>query len=105
MNKMNRTFNKRLATVASSVCLVALLAACGTALRVGGAPQTSVTRCIDAASHEFKVPAASIVADYGSTPRDGIYNINLKVGPQARNAVCTVTENGEVTGLVFKRPE
>jgi hypothetical protein len=45
------------------------------------------------------------VVDSGTTPRDGVYTINLKVGPQGRSAVCTTDENSAVLGVVYKRPE
>jgi len=86
----------------------ALVSACGSnnAIRVGGAPEVGVRNCINAAARELKLPVStSIAADRGTSPRDGVYAINLKVGPQARSAVCTVDENGAVLGVVFKRPE
>ena len=80
-----------------------LMAACSsTSLRVGGAPEASVKNCVAAAARELRVPPASIVVDSGSTPRDGVYTINLKVGPQARPAVCTTDENSAVLGVVYK---
>lgn len=83
-----------------------LLAACNsTAIRVGGAPEASVKNCVAAAARELRVPPASIAADKGSTPRDGVYTVNLKVGPQGRFAVCTTDENSAVIGVVYKRPE
>jgi len=81
-----------------------LLTACNsTSVRVGGAPEASVKNCVAAAARELKVPAASVVVDSGTTPRDGIYTINLKVGPQARSVVCTTDENSAVLGVVYKR--
>lgn len=83
-----------------------LLAACNSpGIRVGGAPEASVKNCVAAAARELKVPPASIVADKGTTPRDGVYTVNLKVGPQGRSAVCTTDENSAVIGVVYKRPE
>lgn len=83
-----------------------LLAACSsTSVRVGGAPEASVKNCVAAAAREWKVPAASVVVDSGTTPRDGIYTINLKVGPQGRAVVCTTDENSAVLGMVSKRPQ
>jgi hypothetical protein len=83
-----------------------LLAACNsTSLRVGGAPEASIKNCVTAASRELRVPPGAIVVDSGSTPRDGVYTINLKVGPQGRSAVCTTDENSAVLGVVYKRPE
>ncbi|AGU50820.1 hypothetical protein VAPA_1c37380 [Variovorax paradoxus B4] len=76
-----------------------------TAIRVGGAPEASVKNCVAAASREFRVPASSVVADKGTTPRDGVYAINLKIGPQGRAALCTTDENSAVLGVVYKRPE
>lgn len=81
------------------------LAACNsTSLRVGGAPEASVRNCVNVAARELRVPAASIVVDSGYTPRDGVYTIDLKVGPQGRPAVCTTDENSAVLGVVYKRP-
>ncbi|MBS0426780.1 MAG: hypothetical protein JSR41_05780 [Proteobacteria bacterium] len=86
--------------------LVLALAACNsTALRVGGAPDVSVRNCVAAAAREFKVAPAALAVMSSSTPRDGVYAINLAVGPQKRSAVCTADENGTVLGLVYKRPE
>ncbi|MDP9891960.1 putative lipoprotein YbaY [Variovorax boronicumulans] len=90
-------------------CLVGaglLTAACSsTSLRFGGAPDASVKNCVTAAARELRVPPGSIAVDSGSTPRDGVYTINLKVGPQGRSAVCTTDENSAVLGVVYKRPE
>jgi hypothetical protein len=58
-----------------------------------------------AAPRELRVPASSISVDSGNMPRDGVYTINLKVGPQGRSAVCTTDENSAVLGVVYKRPE
>jgi uncharacterized lipoprotein YbaY len=83
-----------------------LTVACSsTSLRVGGAPDASVKNCVTAAARELRVPPGSIAVDSGSTPRDGVYTINLKVGPQGRSAVCTTDENSAVLGVVYKRPE
>ncbi|MBJ2157901.1 hypothetical protein [Variovorax sp. IB41] len=76
-----------------------------TSIRVGGAPDASVKNCVTAAARELRLPAGSIAVDSGSTPRDGVYTINLKVGPQGRSAVCTTDENSAVLGVVYKRPE
>lgn len=93
----------RLTSMASAALL---LAACNsTSVRVGGAPEASVKNCVAAAARELRVPAGSIAVDSGSTPRDGVYTINLKVGPQGRSAVCTTDENSAVLGVVYKRPE
>ena len=82
------------------------MAACSSSsLRVGGAPEASVKNCVAAAARELRVPPGSIVADKGTTPRDGVYTINLKVGPQGRSAVCTTDENSAVIGVVYKQPE
>ena len=83
-----------------------LLTACNSAsVRVGGAPEASDKNCVAAAAREWKVPAASVVVDSGTTPREGIYTINLKVGPQGRTVVCTTDENSAVLGMVSKRPQ
>lgn len=83
-----------------------LVAACNSpSIRVGGAPEASVKNCVAAAARELRVPAGSIAVDSGSTPRDGVYTINLKVGPKGRSAVCTTDENSAVLGVVYKRPE
>ncbi len=83
-----------------------LLAACSsTSIRVGGAPDASVKNCVAVAARELRVQPGSIAVDSGSTPRDGVYTINLKVGPQGRSAVCTTDENSAVLGVVYKRPE
>lgn len=66
---------------------------------------TSIKNCVAAASRELRVPPASIAVDSGTTPRDGVYAINLRVGPQGRSAVCTTDENSAVLGVVYKRPE
>lgn len=99
-------------TMRSSIplaCMAAaglLLAACNTtSVRVGGAPEASIKNCVAAASRELRVPPGSIVVDSGTTPRDGLYTLNLKVGPHARSAVCTTDENSAVLGVVYKRPE
>ncbi|QOF76778.1 hypothetical protein [Variovorax sp. 38R] len=84
---------------------VLLIACNSTSVRVGGAPEASVKNCVGAAARELKVPAASVVVDSGTTPRDGIYTINLKVGPQGRSVVCTTDENSAVLGVVYKRPQ
>ncbi|MGJ7605583.1 hypothetical protein ACSFA7_14685 [Variovorax sp. LT1R20] len=97
-----RSFN-RLAWVA--VTGIAMTACSSTSLRVGGASDASVKNCVMAAARELRVPAGSIAVDSGSTPRDGVYTINLKVGPQGRSAVCTTDENNAVLGVVYKRPE
>ena len=76
-----------------------------TSIRVGGAPEASVKNCVTAAARELKVSLPSIVVDGGTTPRDGIYAVNLRIGPQGRSAVCTTDENGAVLGVVYKRPE
>lgn len=82
------------------------MAACNsTAIRVGGAPEASVKNCVVAAARELKVSINSIAVDGGTTPRDGIYAVNLRIGPQGRSAVCTTDENGAVLGVVYKRPE
>jgi hypothetical protein len=84
----------------------AMAAGCGsTAIRVGGAPEASIKNCVAAASREFRVPASAIAADRGTTPRDGVYTINLKVGPQGRSATCTTDESSAVLGVVYKRAE
>ena len=83
-----------------------LAAACSSnSVRVGGAPEAGVAHCVAAAARELKVPVTGIAVDSGTTLRDSIYTINLKVGPQGRSAVCTVDENGAVLGVVYKRPE
>ena len=84
---------------------VVATACSSTSLRVGGAPEASVKNCVTAAARELRVPPGSIAVDSGSTPRDGVYTINLKVGPQGRSAVCTTDENSAVLGVVYKRPE
>ncbi len=66
---------------------------------------TRASRTAAAASRELRVPPASIAVDSGTTPRDGVYAINLRVGPQGRSAVCTTDENSAVLGVVYKRPE
>ena len=97
-----RSFRKLIWVVGTAV----LATACSsTSLRVGGAPDASVKNCVTAAARELRVPPGSIVVDSGSTPRDGVYTINLKVGPQGRSAVCTTDENSAVLGVVYKRPE
>lgn len=103
----NRFEPAPLASAAGIAALAALvLAACSsTAVRVGGAPDISVKNCVAAAVREFKVPTAGVAVMSSSTPRDGVYAINLAVGPQKRSAVCTADENGAVLGLVYKRPE
>lgn len=88
-----------------TVATLALAACQSTAIRVGGAPEVSLKNCMAAAPRELRVPASSISMDGGSTPRDGVYVINLKVGPQGRSAVCTTDENGAVLGVVYKRPQ
>ena len=97
-----RSFNRLAWTVAAGVVATACTS---TSLRVGGAPDASVKNCVTAAARELRVPAGSIVVESGSTPRDGVYTINLKVGPQGRSAVCTTDENSAVLGVVYKRPE
>ena len=88
--------------LALMVSVAALAAGCNsTAIRVGGAPEAIIKNCVAAASREFRVPASGIVADKGTTPRDGVYTINLKIGPQARPAVCTTDENSAVLGVVY----
>lgn len=88
------------------VSAAAVAAGCNsTAIRVGGAPEASIRNCVAAASREFRVPASSVVADKGSTPRDGVYTVNLKIGAQGRPALCTTDENSAVLGVVYKRPE
>ena len=88
------------------VCACLALAACNSpSIRIGGAPEASIKNCVAAAGRELRLPPASIVADKGTTPRDGVYSINLKVGPQGRSAVCTTDENSAVLGVVYKRPE
>ncbi|WPH12438.1 hypothetical protein [Variovorax paradoxus] len=88
------------------VSAAAAAAGCNsTAIRVGGAPEASIRNCVAAASREFRVPASGIAADKGSTPRDGVYAVNLKIGPQGRPALCTTDENSAVLGVVYKRPE
>jgi hypothetical protein len=95
---------RRLCRLTLMVSAGAVVAGCGsTAIRVGGAPEASVKNCVAAASREFRVPASSIVADKGTTPRDGVYTINLKVGPQGRTAICTTDENSAVLGVVYSR--
>jgi hypothetical protein len=90
---------------AAGIAALALSACSSTAVRVGGAPDISVRNCMAAAVREFKVPPTGVVVMSSSTPRDGVYAINLAVGPQKRSAVCTADENGAVLGLVNKRPE
>lgn len=88
------------------VSAAALAAGCnGTAIRVGGAPEASVKNCVAAASREFRVPASGIAADKGTTPRDGVYTVNLKIGAQGRMALCTTDENSAVLGVVYKRAQ
>jgi hypothetical protein len=94
----------RFARTLMALAAAASLVACGTALRVGGAPQKSVDNCVTAAAREFKVPASAVAVAGSSSPRDLLYSVDLRVGPQGRSAVCTVNENGEVMGVVFKRP-
>lgn len=97
-----RSFSK----VAWMVGVGIVLTACNsTSVRVGGAPDASIKNCVAAASRELRVPPASIAVDSGTTPRDGVYAINLRVGPQGRSAVCTTDENSAVLGVVYKRPE
>ena len=97
-----RSFNRWVWAVAAGVVATGCTS---TSLRVGGAPDASIKNCVTAAARELRVPAGSIVVDSGSTPRDGVYTINLKVGPQGRSAVCTTDENSAVLGVVYKRPE
>jgi uncharacterized lipoprotein YbaY len=97
-----RSFNRVMWAVAAGVMATACTS---TSLRVGGAPDASVKNCVTAAARELRVPPGSILVDSGSTPRDGVYTINLKVGPQGRSAVCTTDENSAVLGVVYKRPE
>ena len=97
-----RSFNRLAWTLVAGVVATACSS---TSLRVGGAPDASVRNCVTAAARELRVPAGSIVADSGSTPRDGVYTINLKVGPQGRSAVCMTDENSAVLGVIYKRPE
>jgi len=97
-----RSFNRLAWAVAAGV---AVTGCSSTSLRVGGAPDASIKNCVTAAARELRVPPGSIAVDSGSTPRDGVYTINLKVGPQGRSAVCTTDENSAVLGVVYKRPE
>jgi len=48
----------------------------------------------------FGIAAATGLASSDRSAR----TINLKVGPQARPAVCTTDENSAVLGVVYKRP-
>lgn len=97
---------RSLIQAASMASAALLLAACNsTSVRVGGAPDASIKNCMAAAPRELRVPASSISVDSGNTPRDGVYTINMKVGPQGRSAVCTTDENGAVLGVVYKRAE
>ena len=75
------------------------------AMSLGCGMLLGVWFAVAAAARELRVPPGSIVADKGTTPRDGVYTINLKVGPQGRSAVCTTDENSAVIGVVYKRPE
>jgi len=95
---------RTLGRLALMVSVGAMAAGCdSTAIRVGGAPEASIKNCVAAASREFRVPVPSIVADKGTTPRDGVYTINLKVGPQGRPAICTTDENSAVLGVVYSK--
>ncbi len=73
------------------------------ALNVGGAPARSVDNCVAAAERTFKVTPGGVVVDSGTSSKTGTYDINLKVGPQGRSAVCTVDDNGVVSDVVYKR--
>ncbi|BEP36536.1 hypothetical protein GmRootV59_35080 [Variovorax sp. V59] len=88
------------------VSAAAVAAGCNsTAIRVGGAPEASIRNCVAAAAREFRVPASSVLADKGTTPRDGVYTVSLKIGAQGRPALCTTDENSAVLGVVYKRHE
>jgi len=103
---------RRLATLATA----ALLAACSnttgqpewpavvSSANVGGAPQRAVANCVNSSARTLKVPVSDIVVVNGTSMVDGVYAINLKVGPSARSAVCSVDDNGTVMGVVYKRP-
>ncbi len=93
------------ATGAALMGALALTACQSTAVRVGGAPQLSVQNCVAASARELKVPVAAIEVVNSTSSRDGVYAVNLAVGPQRRSAVCSVDENGTVGGVVYKRPE
>jgi ABC-type glycerol-3-phosphate transport system substrate-binding protein len=71
---------------------------------VGGAPQRAVANCVNASARKLKVPVSDIVVVDGTSTVDGVYAINLKVGPSGRSAVCSVDDNGTVMGVVYKRP-
>ncbi|MDQ7973845.1 MAG: hypothetical protein REJ24_14850 [Rhodocyclaceae bacterium] len=105
MNPLSRSRPALLAAGVAALSALALSACSSTAVRVGGAPDVSVKNCVAAAAREFKVPPAAVAVMSSTTPRDGVYAVNLAVGPQKRSAVCTADENGAVLGLVYKRPE
>lgn len=73
------------------------------ALNVGGAPERSVDNCVTAAERTFRVAPGGVVVDSGTSTATGVYQINLKVGPKGRYAVCTVNDNGVVSDMVYKR--
>jgi len=112
-NAMQNYFS---AKTAAAFAAAALMAACGgdmpldvpvpvSSAKVGGAPQRALANCVNASARTLKVPASDIVVDSGTSTVDGVYAINLKVGPQARSAVCSVDDNGTVMGVVYKRPQ
>lgn len=105
MTPLSRSRPALLAAGVAALAALAVSACSSTAVRVGGAPDISVKNCVAAAAREFKVPPAAVAVMSSTTPRDGVYAINLAVGPQKRSAVCTADENGAVLGLVYKRPE
>jgi len=100
----------------AALATAALLAACSSttgqpewtavvsSANVGGAPQRSVANCVNTSARTLKVPVSDIVVVNGTSTVDGVYAINLKVGPQARSAVCSVDDNGTVMGVVYKKP-
>ncbi|MEJ8855297.1 hypothetical protein WKW79_11995 [Variovorax robiniae] len=104
------------ARVMSAFATAAMLAACSnttgqpewpavvSSANVGGAPQRAVANCVNSSARTLKVPVSDITVVNGTSMVDGVYAINLQVGPSKRSAVCSVDDNGTVMGVVYKRP-
>lgn len=87
----------------SAFTAAALLSACGTALKIGGAPEVAKTNCVNAVARRFDMPPGAMVIVSSAATRDGLYEIRIDSRDGRRHARCEVDENGAVLGVLEAR--
>ena len=100
MKSTCRVFN---ALACTALVMLAVSACSGTEPRVGGAPDSFVSNCVNASARQLKVPVSDIQVVGTGMQATEAWTVDLKVGPQERPAVCTVGPNGAVLGVIYKK--